>query len=147
VGLEKLLTFSYNKFVERSMRFVYISFTHSTYRNSQMNNSSIKEYPVVRQQTVAKFFYEGSHSHPVRRTVVLIEDRPFQLIGYELREGHDIRPFESAPIKSYNKGQIATIGQVDQRRKIVSEARKQGRSPGTSTLRRNDLLDLAKVGV
>lgn len=108
---------------------------------------SVVDYPVVRQQTVAKFFYGQNHSHPVRRTVVLIEDKPDMFVGYELREGREVRPFAYAPIKSYVKTKIASVRQVDQRRKIVSQAQKLGLSPAASTLVRNDLLDLVKAGV
>ena len=33
-----------------------------------------KEYKLVGEKPVARFFYNGHHSHPVRRTVLIIQD-------------------------------------------------------------------------
>lgn len=110
--------------------------------------NEVQDYPVVRRQSVAKFFYKGqSHSHPVRRTVLLIENRPEHFVGYEIREGSSLRTLEQAPIKTYSKNRIASLRQVDQRRKIVASALRKGQDLNSSTLWRGDLLDIAKVGV
>jgi hypothetical protein len=106
-----------------------------------------KEYPVVRNQPVAKFFYKGnSHTHPVRRTVVLIESKPNYFRGYELREGSEIRNFGQAPIKSFSKSKIARLGQIDRRRKLRASA--EGNADlNRSTLQRASFIDLIKKGV
>jgi hypothetical protein len=103
------------------------------------------EYPVVRNQPVARFFYKGnSHTHPVRRTVVLIESKPKYFRGYELREGAETRTFGQAPIKSFSKKKIARIGEIDRRRKLRAEA---GDDLNRSTLERAGFVDLVKKGV
>lgn len=103
-----------------------------------------KEYPVVRNQPVARFFYKGkSHTHPVRRTVVLIESKPSYIRGYELREGSEIRNFGQAPIKSFSKSKIARIHQLDRRHKARTTAVDQNRT----TLQRVAIVDLIKKGI
>lgn len=57
---------------------------------------------------VARFYYKGTHTHPVRRTVLIIEDKPDYFRGYELREGKVVRKTAKAPIKTYSRNKIAT---------------------------------------
>jgi hypothetical protein len=105
-----------------------------------------KEYPLVRNQPVAKFFYKGrSHTHPVRRTVVLTESNPTYFKGYELREGSEIRQFGQAPIKSFSKRKIAKIGEIDLRRKLRISAGQDQLT--TTTLQRVGFAELIKKGV
>lgn len=99
------------------------------------------KYEIVRSKSVARFYYQGSHSHPVRRTILVIESTANLLIGYELREGSTVREFRNAPIKSYRKDSIATENQLGPRKH-----RKAGR-PMVSTLQRETLRDLVLVGV
>jgi hypothetical protein len=104
-----------------------------------MNDS----YPVVRSQPVAKFYYQGSHSHPVRRTVLVVENNKNLLTGYELREGSVTRNFDQAPIKSYRHSKIARIEQCGRRlRKRTPKDNHQN-----TTYVRRSLLDLVKEGV
>ena len=50
------------------------------------------KYNLIKTQPVAKFFYKGqSHTHPVRRTVAMIENTPNYIRGFELREGAEVR--------------------------------------------------------
>ena len=69
-------------------------------------------YNLVTQKPVARFFYKGTHSHPVRRTVLVIEDREDSIIGYEFREGSTVRDLSEARkhIKQYSKDKIAKWG-------------------------------------
>lgn len=92
----------------------------------------------VRHVPLAKFFYQGSHTHPVRRTVLVIESTSRLITGYELREGNNVRPLSEAPIKSYRRQRIAKDRQVNHRRHSGSEV---------STLKRADLLEVLKSGV
>jgi hypothetical protein len=63
---------------------------------------------LVRNLPVAKFYYKGTHSHPVRRTVLIFElDRNY-ITGYELREGNTVNDVDTAPIKTYLRSKIAT---------------------------------------
>ena len=81
-----------------------------------------KEYPLVKSRPVAKFFYTGHHTHPVRRTVLLIESTPTYIRGYEVREGRTARSYRTAPIKTYSRNRIAKIGNIDSRRVLRAKA-------------------------
>lgn len=70
---------------------------------------SATTYPVVRNLPVAKFRYRGSHSKPVRRTVVLTKITRTQLTGYEVREGNEVRDLENAQIKSFTRDEIQNL--------------------------------------
>ncbi len=81
---------------------------------------------VVRNQPVADFYYKGpSHSHPVRRRVVIVNLTRTHVSGYELREGHLTREIDEAPFKTYRRDRIATRGQCRLESKVrrVSKTR------------------------
>jgi hypothetical protein len=107
-------------------------------RKKERKDESMKRfYSMVRNQPVAKFFYQGNHSHPVRRTVLIVENNPDIITGYELREGNVVRDnLEKAPIKSYNKSLIAQVKQLDKRRVLRKETPKN-RLNNTTLIRRS----------
>jgi len=84
---------------------------------------------------VARFYYQGSHSHPVRRTVLVIETTNNIIRGYEMREGATIRSFKDALVKSYRKDMIAAGEELRQK------------SKEKTTLKRLPLFDLIENGV
>lgn len=99
---------------------------------------------LVKNLPVAKFYYQGHHSHPVRRTVLLIESNEKWLRGYELREGSISRKLtKSPPIKTYTRSKIARYDQCDTRlrNRLDQEMLKN------STLKRSTLLELLTNGV
>lgn len=102
-------------------------------------------YNIVRNQPVARFYYKGNHTHPVRRTVVLIESTPTYIRGYEIREGSRTRRFNDAPVKSYRKDKIAKIADLDKRRVMRTKAKST--ELGKATLKRENVLDLVKNGI
>ena len=105
-----------------------------------------KEYPIARNLPVADFFYQGkSHSHPVRRRILVIERTAKIIRGYELREGSTKRSFVDAPIKSYSRSRIARISDIDKRRVLYQKTPKSKRSQ--TTLRTMSLLDLVREGI
>lgn len=107
-----------------------------------MSNQT-KQYNFIRNKPVARFFYQGeSHTHPIRRTIVIIEQNDTIITGYELREGSITREFKNAPIKSYRKDKIAKIKNIDRRRVLRRTAENLYRS----TLVRSTLGDLVKTG-
>ena len=64
---------------------------------------------LVRNLPVAKFYYKGqSHSHPVRRTVLVSTLTATHITGYEIREGNNTRTIDDAPVKTYLRKRIAT---------------------------------------
>jgi hypothetical protein len=71
-----------------------------------------KTYEIVRNQPVASFYYKGSHSRPVQRTVFITETDGNVFKGYEIREGNEVREVKDAPIKSFRKDWIATAGEL-----------------------------------
>jgi hypothetical protein len=100
-----------------------------------------KQYSFIKNRPVARFFYKGDHTHPVRRTIIIIESKDTLLTGYELREGSITRNFKDAPIKSYSRNKIATVGQIDKRRKLRREANMRN-----TTLTRSYLKELIRYG-
>lgn len=105
----------------------------------------MSNYEPVRNQPVARFFYKGKHTHPVRRTVVIVENNANTITGYELREGMTVRSMENAPIKSYRKDTIASVNELDKRRKLHQITPKKKRNQ--STLSRTGLSSLVTDGV
>ncbi len=93
----------------------------------------------IKNEPVARFYYKGTHSHPVRRTVLITESRPSYIRGYELREGSQTRSLKKAPVKTFSRNRIATFKQL---------GAANHRIPGdnSTTLRRTRLLDLVRTG-
>jgi hypothetical protein len=98
-------------------------------------------YKLTKNSPVAKFWYKGTHSHPVKRTVLVIESDRYVLTGYEIREGAEIRKLPKAPIKSYRRDRIARGRNL----RLESPQRKQ--CPTKSTLVRKQILDIIENGV
>lgn len=107
-----------------------------------MSNTRI--YVPVKKRPIAKFFYRGNHSHPVRRTVVVTEMTDEMLTGYELREGRQVRAVAEAPLKSFRRDRIAKIQQLDRRRKLRRQTAPEEQSK--TTLKRESLMDLLGHG-
>ena len=103
----------------------------------------MKEYTLVRNLPVARFYYQGSHSHPVRRTVLVVTATSRTITGYELREGSDVRSYNKAPIKSFRRAKIAKVNQCGRRLRQRVEPRQLDRT----TLQRVSLVDIVKRGV
>ena len=105
-----------------------------------------KDYPVVRNMPVARFFYQGrKHTHPVRRTVLLIESTQGFIRGYEMREGTRTRSYKTAPIRTYRRDKIANIDQIDLRR--THRTKTPLNKLNETTLVRGSLVNLIKDGV
>jgi len=107
-----------------------------------MSKQQQAQHPIVKKAPVARFYYKGNHTHPVRRTVLIIDSTPTYIRGYELREGSISRPFGEAPIKSYTRSKIAKVKQIDRRR----IARRRNPVSPQTTLKRVTLLDLVRLG-
>jgi hypothetical protein len=95
----------------------------------------MKRYKLVKSNPVAKFYYKGSHSHPVRRTILVIESNDNVIVGYEVREGSVTRDTADAPVKSYNKNKIARLNQL-----------RSPKKSSKSTLKRMRLFDYVFTG-
>jgi hypothetical protein len=104
----------------------------------------MKKYEIVRNLPVARFYYAGSHSHPIRRTVLVTENHRTYFKGYELREGNVVRTATTkAPVKTYSKKSIARIGQCGRRlRERVPVAYHTN-----TTFERQRLVDLVHAGI
>ena len=103
-----------------------------------------KEYKLVVEKPVARFFYKGHHSHPIRRTVLIIEDNENLMIGYELREGNVKRPFRRARIKTYLKSKISKYGDYC---RLTKSKKSRDKKPSQTTLKRENLLEVIKYGI
>lgn len=98
------------------------------------------KYEIVKNLPVARFWYKGSHTHPVRRTVLVTESNKNFICGYELRDGNIVRTASKAPIKSYRRDRIAKGVSL----RTDSPLRKL--APKKSTLVRRPLIDVVEVG-
>lgn len=105
----------------------------------------MKKYKLVNSRPVARFYYKGSHSHPVQRTVLIIESTDTYIRGYEVREGKLTREVADAPIKSYKRSKIARNKnlRLEQR---VSYFTITGRNTEVTTLKRGALFDYLFTG-
>jgi len=101
-------------------------------------------YNPVRNLPVARFYYKGNHSHPIRRTVLVVEQTSKIIKGYELRSGSKVLKAENAPIRSFSRENIATYGELRMDNK--SRSKRQNRNANT-TLTRSGLIDLVVSGV
>ena len=104
------------------------------------------QHPLVRNLPLAKFYYQGNHTHPIRRTILITrQDKKKGLItGYELRCGHAVRARGEAPIRTFKIEDIARFGDYSRLR----DAKKNvGRDIGESTFQRASLRKLEEIGV
>jgi len=104
----------------------------------------MKKYKLVNTHPVARFYYKGSHSHPVRRTVLITEATDDRLIGYEVRVGDVVRKPSEAPIKAYLRRKIAKVKQMRMSQKRNALVVSKG--PEVSTLKRSRLYDYLFTG-
>ena len=103
-------------------------------------------YPLVRNQPIARFWYQGKHTHPVRRVVAVTDVTPNLITGYELREGNSVRnTVLTAPVKSYRRDRIAMVSQIDARRKLRRTTPRTRQN--STTLTRNNLTTLVVEGI
>ena len=108
-------------------------------------NEQNKVYDVVSKMPVARFFYQGTHSHPVRRTVVIIKNLKNSIVGYEFREGAKVRAPEEAVkhVKTYRLDRIAKYGDYVRLRET---RRGLFKKEGETTLERLPLVALFRDG-
>ena len=97
-------------------------------------------YDVVRHLPVARLYYQGTHSHPVRRTVLVIRSNKRYIQGYELRCGSEVRSLRTAPVRTYSRAKIATLDKLGARKH-----REPG--PAVTSLRRQPILELLTDGI
>ena len=104
-----------------------------------------KVYEPISHKPVAKFYYQGHHSHPVRRTVLIIEDKEDMIVGYEFREGDTIRTVNEAlrSVKSFRKDRIAKWGDYSRLRMSSKTFLKD---PTESTLERFPIVSMFSDG-
>jgi hypothetical protein len=103
-------------------------------------------YKLAEGNPIWRFYYQGSNSHPVRRTVAVIEVGKDRVTGYELRHGNNVRGrLDECPVKSYNLSKIAKIGQLDARRPLRRDT--SPRNSTKSTLSKDSLASVLTKGV
>jgi hypothetical protein len=112
---------------------------------TQIQKKYPKIYDLVAKKPVARFYYQGTHTHPVRRTVLIIEEKPNLIVGYEFREGQTVRTLAEAlnNVKSYRKDRIAKWGDYKRLRMTTKTFLK---SPEDSTLERFPILVMFSEG-
>lgn len=104
-----------------------------------------KIYDLVSKKPVARFYYRGKHTHPVRRTILVIEDRDEMIVGYEVREGGTVRTVPEALqcVKSYRKDRIAKWGDYS---RLRMSAKTFLKDPGATTLEREPIMTMFTEG-
>lgn len=104
-----------------------------------------KKYDIVAKKPLAKFYYQGNHSHPIRRTVLVIRETNDYLVGYELREGSISRTTDEALdyIKTYSKSKIVRWGDYSRLRMSSKTILK---NPKETTLERFPIVSLFTDG-
>ena len=104
-----------------------------------------KIYDLVANKPVARFYYKGQHSHPIRRTVLIIEEKDNLLIGYEIRSGNEVRSVKEALscVKSFRKDEIAKWGDYCRLRMSSKTFMKD---PESSTLERQSIVTMFTEG-
>ncbi len=98
------------------------------------------EYEIIKGRPVAKFFYKGTHSHPIKRTVLITETSKSYFKGYEIREGATVRGTDDAPIKSFSIDKIASTDD------LRSDNPLRTKRNGKCTLERMSMSQFEKVG-
>ena len=99
------------------------------------------KYDIVANLPVARFWYKGRHTHPVRRTVLITQQDSESITGYELRDGNKTRAAKYSPVKTYIRNKIAKTSNL----RIDNPLRKNSKIK--STLVRKPLLDLIESGI
>ena len=104
-----------------------------------------KTYDLVTHKQVARFYYKGNHSHPIRRTVLVIEDRDNLIIGYEIRCGSTVRTVTEAldSVKSYRKSDIAKWGDY---KRLRMSSKTFMKDPEETTLERLPIMTMFTEG-
>jgi len=104
-----------------------------------------KIYDLVPRNTVARFYYQGSHSHPIRRTVLVIEESDTHITGYEIREGTHVRTIEEArvSVRTYKKDRIAKWGDYS---RLRMSAKNFMHDPEDTTLVRESITTMFTEG-
>ena len=100
------------------------------------------KYKIVTKNPVIRCYYQGqSHSHPVRRTGLKIDETPKTITVIELREGNEVRDFKDGKIKVYRKDRVARWGDYCRLRN-----QKPKKEHNRTTLQRAELFDLVENG-
>lgn len=99
------------------------------------------KYNLVDNVPVARFWYKGNHTHPVRRTILVTESTRDYIKGYELRDGNVVRTASKAPIKTYTRAKIAKGLNLRKNKKQKTGVLNK------STLTRRPLIDLIESGI
>lgn len=105
-----------------------------------------KVYDLVGRKPLAKFYYQGSHSHPIRRTVLIINETSTYITGYEFREGTTTRSPQEAlhHIKTYRQSNIVCWGDYS---RLLMTRKTIFKQPNKTTLERFPIVSLFADGV
>ena len=104
-----------------------------------------KVYDLVQKKPVARFFYQGNHSHPVRRTILVIEEDDVKIVGYEFRCGKEVRTRDEALscIRTYRKDRIAKWGDY---KRLRMTSKTYLKDPAKTTLERSSIVTMFSEG-
>lgn len=110
-----------------------------------MSKSKKRNHDLVPRNTVARFYYQGTHSHPIRRTVLVIEETKDHITGYEIREGSVVRSISETreTIRKYRKDKIAKWGDYS---RLRMSAKNYLNDPNETTLVRESVQTMFTKG-
>lgn len=77
-----------------------------------VETSAQKNYSFIRNLPVAQFAYKGSHSKPIRRTVLITEISDDLITGLEVQEGRNRHEVGSAQVKSYSREKVRDLTRI-----------------------------------
>ena len=105
----------------------------------------MKAYDLVKNMTVAKFFYKGHHTHPVLKVGLVIKDRTNErmITMYVLRDGKQTYSLANAPVRSFTREKIAKYNSV--RRPVRERLGINSQQMQQSTLERREITELMSV--
>ena len=113
----------------------------SSSKNKSTSVSITKTNEVKTNEQYAKFWYKGSHSHPVRRTVLIKTMNDQFIEGYELREGNKVKSPNKASLKKYCRTKIA------QHKNLRLDNPLRNQNPNKSTLKMCSPANITNSGV
>lgn len=99
------------------------------------------EYKSSNKMPVFRFWYKGSHRHPVRRTCLVLKTTAKIITAYELREGNEVRLLPKAPIKTYRRDKIA------KGKNLRTNHPLRKKKPEKTTLICKSLIDILESGI
>ena len=105
----------------------------------------MKAYELVKTQPIAKFWYKGSHTHPMLKVGLVIKERTnaTMITMYVLKDGKQTFKPEDAPVRAFRRDKIAKYYSL--RAPVRQRLGVNEQQLHMSTLERHEISDLMSV--